>query len=103
MAAEVCREHRDEFCKVCDESNDDLWAHPRDLPGLHETCPLCRQLIIAVLTNTLREQARASGEFFNEFFPCDDDGVPSETPLVRMDGAFDLAAVADILIAAKLA
>lgn len=28
---EVCREHRDTLCTTCDENNDDLWVHPRDL------------------------------------------------------------------------
>jgi hypothetical protein len=29
--AEVCRAHRLTGCDVCDEDNDDLWVHPRDL------------------------------------------------------------------------
>ena len=45
LQAEVCREHRDEYCKVCDEANDDLWVNPRDLPAPHEECPLCRQSV----------------------------------------------------------
>lgn len=28
---EVCREHRHTNCGECDEYNDDLWVHPRDL------------------------------------------------------------------------
>lgn len=31
LVPEVCRAHHDENCTVCDETNDDLWVHPRDL------------------------------------------------------------------------
>lgn len=29
----------------CEEHNDDLWIHPRDLPLPHEDCPLCHLLV----------------------------------------------------------
>lgn len=32
LAPEVCRAHVDADCTVCDENDDDLWVHPRDLP-----------------------------------------------------------------------
>jgi hypothetical protein len=44
LAAEVCREHRASNCGACDEHNDDLWVHPRDLPLPHADCPLCDRL-----------------------------------------------------------
>ena len=36
IQAEVCRAHRAENFTVCDEYNDDLWIHPKDLPAPHE-------------------------------------------------------------------
>jgi hypothetical protein len=29
--AEVCKAHTDPDCKACDEFDDELWIHPRDL------------------------------------------------------------------------
>jgi hypothetical protein len=43
--AEVCREHRASDCGTCDEFNDDLWVHPRDMPAPHEDCTLCARLV----------------------------------------------------------
>lgn len=34
ITPEVCIAHRDENCVTCDNDNDDLWAHPRDLPDI---------------------------------------------------------------------
>jgi hypothetical protein len=42
---EVCRQHLDSECKVCNLHNDDLWVHPRDLPPAHEDCPLCQEAV----------------------------------------------------------
>jgi hypothetical protein len=39
--AEVCLEHYDRDCGVCDGHDDDLWIDPRDLP--HRERPLCHQ------------------------------------------------------------
>lgn len=44
LVPEVCLAHRDERCKVCDDSIDELWVHPRDLPLPHEDCGLCHSL-----------------------------------------------------------
>lgn len=43
--AEVCLAHRGTNCTTCDEHNDDLWVHPRDLPAPHEDCPMCARAI----------------------------------------------------------
>lgn len=46
LAAEVCREHQDNDCGVCDERNDDLWVHPNDLEAeLLNCCVQCRRPI----------------------------------------------------------
>lgn len=30
LVPEICRAHRDEQCKQCDETSDELWVHPQD-------------------------------------------------------------------------
>lgn len=39
LAAEVCRAHVDGRCKACDQADDELWIHPRDL----NTCSDCER------------------------------------------------------------
>jgi hypothetical protein len=51
LVPEVCRAHRSEHCTECDELNDDLWVHPRDLPPAHEECSLCTRAIATRLWN----------------------------------------------------